>query len=115
LFDKQRSRQLAILLITNLSFLFKEIFVTIVALIDALLFILLSKNTTISKKVFANFFAKVKKLVVNLFLILSFNLVALDFVDDKKLLKTTTTIFLKSFFVLIDLSIATTTRESQKS
>ncbi len=60
---------------------------------------------------FANFFAKTKKLVVNYLLTLSFNLVTLDFVDDEKSLKTTTTIFLKSFFVLTGLLIATTTRE----
>ncbi len=61
-----------------------------------------------------NFFAKAKKLVVNCLLTLSFNLVTLDFANDKRLLKTTTTIFLKSFFVLIDLFIATTTREIRR-
>ncbi len=35
----------------------------------------------------------------------------LDFANDEKSLKTTTTIFLKSFFVLVGLLIATTTRE----
>jgi len=74
LFNKQRLQQLAILLIINLFFLFKEVFVTIVASIDVSLFALLSKNlsllivestlksknTTINKKVFANFFAKVE-------------------------------------------------------
>jgi hypothetical protein len=59
---------------------------------------------------FANFFARIEKLVVDCFLTLSFNLVALDFANDEKLLKTTTTIFLKSFFVLASLPIATTTR-----
>ena len=59
----------------------------------------------------ANFFAKTKKLVVDCLLTLNFNLITLDFANDKKLLKTTMTIFLKSFFVLIDLFIATTTRE----
>jgi len=126
LFDKQRLQQLAILLIINLSFLFKETFVTIVALIDILLSILLSKNlllltiesmlksknTTIDKKIFASFFAKVKKIVVDLFLILSFNLITLDFANDKKLLKTTITIFLKNFFVLTNLLIVTTTRRN---
>jgi len=75
-----------------------------------------SKNTTIDKRVlFASFFASLaKKLVVNLFLILSFNLVALDFANNKKLLETTTTIFLKSFFVLTNLPIATTTRRGQE-
>jgi len=71
-----------------------------------------SKNTTINEKAFANFFTKAKKLVVDLFLILSFNLVALDFVNDKKLLKITTITFLKNFFVLIDLSIVVVTREN---
>jgi len=75
-------------------------------------FILKSKNITINKKVFANFFAKVEKLIVNLFLILNFNLIILDFTNDKKLLKITITIFLKNFFVLIDLFIATTTRKN---
>jgi hypothetical protein len=75
-------------------------------------FILKSKNITINKKVFANFFAKVEKLIVNLFLILNFNLIILDFTNDKKLLKIITTIFLKNFFVLIDLFIATTTRKN---
>ncbi len=60
----------------------------------------------------ANFFAKAKKLVANIFLILSFNLVALDFANNKRLLKIITTIFLKSFLILIDLLIAITTRES---
>jgi len=59
----------------------------------------------------ANFFARAKKLVVNCFLTLSFNLVTLNFASNKRLLKTTTTIFLKSFFVLTNLFIATTTRE----
>jgi len=59
----------------------------------------------------ANLFARAKKLVVNCFLILSFNLVTLNFANNKRLLKTTTTIFLKSFFVLTNLFIATTTRE----
>ncbi len=63
---------------------------------------------------FANFFAKVKKFVVDYLLALSFNLVTLDFANNKKLLKITTTIFLKSFFVLIDLSIAATTREIRR-
>jgi len=63
---------------------------------------------------FANFFAKAKKLVVDYLLTLSFNLVTLDFVNDEKLLKTTTTIFLKSFFVLTSLLIATTTREIER-
>jgi len=62
----------------------------------------------------ANFFAKIKKLVVDCFLTLSFNLVTLDFVDDEKSLKITMTIFLKNFFVLIDLFIVTTTREIRK-
>jgi len=60
---------------------------------------------------FANFFARAKKLVVNCLLILSFNLITLDFANDERLLKTITTIFLKSFFVLTNLLIATTTRE----
>ncbi len=60
---------------------------------------------------FANFFAKVEKLIVNYFLILSFNLITLDFANNKKLLKTIATTFLKSFFVLIDLFIAIATRE----
>jgi hypothetical protein len=63
---------------------------------------------------FANFFARVKKLVVDYLLTLSFNLVTLDFANNKKLLKTTTTIFLKSFFILIDLSIVATTREIRR-
>jgi len=63
---------------------------------------------------FANFFAKTKKLVVDCFLTLNFNLITLDFANNKKLLKIITTIFLKSFFVLIDLLIATTTREIRK-
>jgi len=63
---------------------------------------------------FANFFAKIKNLVVDCLLTLSFNLVTLDFANNEKLLKTTTTIFLKSFFVLINLFIATTTREIKK-
>jgi len=122
LFDKQRLQQFAILLIINLSFLFKETFVTIVVSINVLLFALLlknlllliveftlkSKNTITSKRIFASFFARVEKLIVNLFLILSFNLVTLDFVNDKKLLKTTITIFLKSFFVLTNLLIVVT-------
>jgi len=75
--------------------------------------ILESKNITINKRVLlANFFAKAKKLVVNIFLISSFNLVALDFANYKRLLKIITTIFLKSFLILIDLLIAITTRES---
>ncbi len=69
------------------------------------------------KKMFANFFARAKKLVVDCFLTLSFNLVILDFIDDERLLKTTTTttIFLKNFFVLVDLLIATTTREVKET
>jgi len=59
---------------------------------------------------FANFFAKAKKLVINYFLILSFNLITLDFANNKKLLKTTIIIFLKNFFVLASLLIAITTR-----
>jgi len=39
---------------------------------------------------------------------LSFNLVTLDFAKDERLLKTTMIAFLKSFFVLVDLPIATT-------
>ncbi len=58
----------------------------------------------------ANFFAKTKKLVVDCLLTLNFNLVTLDFANDEKLLKTTMTIFLKDFFVLIGLFIAMTTR-----
>jgi len=123
-------QQFAILLIINLSFLFREIFVTIVALIDVLLFVLLSKNllllivestlksknTTINKKILlASFFARAKKLVVDIFLILSFNLVTLDIANCEKLLKTTMTIFLKNFLILIDLLIATTTRRNQES
>jgi len=103
-------QQLAILLIINLSSLFKEIFVTTTILIDVLLFILISKNlllltiefilksknTTINKRVlFASFFAKVEKFIINIFLILSSNLITLDFANSKKLLKITTTIFLK--------------------
>jgi len=61
----------------------------------------------------ANFFARAKKFVVDCFLILSFNLVILDFANDETLLKTTT-IFLKSFFVLTSLFIATTTREIKR-
>ena len=120
-------QQLAILSIINLFSLFKEIFVTTAILIDVLLSLLLSKNlllliaksilksknTIIDKRVlFASFFARAKKLVVNVFLILSFNLVTLDFANCEKLLKMTTTIFLKSFLILIDLLIATTTREN---
>ncbi len=63
---------------------------------------------------FANFFAKIKKLVVDYFLILSFNLVTLDFANNKRLLKTITIIFLKSFFVLIDLLIAMMTKEIRR-
>jgi len=59
---------------------------------------------------FANFFAKAKKLVINYFLILSFNLITLDFANNKKLLKTTIIIFLKNFFVLASLLIAITTK-----
>ena len=66
------------------------------------------------KILFANFFARVKKLVVDCFLTLSFNLMTLDFANDEKSLKATTTIFLKSFFVLIGLLIATTTRKVKK-
>jgi len=62
-----------------------------------------------------NFFAKTKKLVVDCFLTLSFNLITLDFANNKKLLKITMTIFLKDFFVLIDLFIATTTREIRRT
>jgi len=40
--------------------------------------------------------------------------VTLNFANDEKLLKTTTTIFLKNFFVLAGLLIATTTREIKK-
>jgi len=124
LFNKQYLQQLAILLIINLFFLFKKIFITIAILIDILLSILLSKNlllliaksilksknTTIDKKILlANFFAKIKKLVVNIFLILNFNLITLDFANCKRLLKTIIVIFLKSFLILIDLLIATTT------
>jgi hypothetical protein len=64
---------------------------------------------------FVNFFAKTKKLVVDCFLTLSFNLITLDFANNKKLLKITMTIFLKDFFVLIDLFIATTTREIRRT
>jgi len=60
---------------------------------------------------FANFFARIEKLVVDCSLTLSFNLIALDFANDKELLKITATIFLKNFFVLTNLFIATTTRE----
>ncbi len=63
---------------------------------------------------FANFSARAKKLVVNCFLTLSFNLVTLDFANNEKLLKTTTTIFLKNFFDLTNLLIATTTREIKR-
>ncbi len=63
---------------------------------------------------FANFFARIKKLVVNYLLILSFNLVTLDFANNKRLLKTITTIFLISFFVLIDLLIAMMTKEIKR-
>jgi len=130
LFNKQYLQRLAILLVINLFFLFKEIFVIIVVLIDILLSILLlknlllligksilkSKNTTIDKRVLlANFFARAKKLVINIFLILSFNLVTLDFVNCKKLLKTIAIIFLKNFLILINLLIAITTRRNQKS
>jgi len=58
----------------------------------------------------ANFFARAKKFVVNYLLTLSFNLITLDFANDKRLLKAIITIFLKSFFVLTGLLIATTTR-----
>ena len=79
-------------------------------------FTLKSKNITINKKVlFTSFFAKAKKLVVDVFLNLSFNLVTLDFANCERLLKTTTTIFLKSFLFLIDLLIATTTRRNQEN
>ncbi len=75
--------------------------------------ILKSKNITINKKIlFASFFTKIKKLVVDIFLILSFNLVTLDFANSKKLLKIITIIFLKTFLILIDLLIVTTTREN---
>jgi len=129
LFDKQYLQQLAILSIINLSFLFKEVFVTIVASIDVSLSILLlknllllivestlkSKNTTINKRVLlASFFARVENFVVNVFLILSFNLITLGFANDKRLLKATTIIFLKSFLILVDLLIVTTTRENQE-
>jgi hypothetical protein len=63
----------------------------------------------------ANFFARTKKLIVNLFLILSFNLIILDFVNNKRLLKTTTIVFLKNFFVLIDLLIVATRKKNQRS
>ncbi len=65
----------------------------------------------------ADFFVEVEaeKLVVDLFLILSFNLVALDFVEGGRLLKAAAAIFLKSFFVLADLSIAVATERDQKS
>jgi len=123
-------RRLAILLIINLFFLFKKIFVIIVVLIDISLFVLLSKNlllliveftlksknTTINKKIlFASFFARVEKFIVDIFLILSFNLVILYFANCEKLLKIITTIFLKNFLILIDWLIATTTRENQES
>jgi len=123
-------RRLAILLIINLFFLFKKIFVIIVVLIDISLFVLLSKNlllliveftlksknTTINKKIlFASFFARVEKFIVDIFLILSFNLEILDFANCEKLLKIITTIFLKNFLILIDWLIATTTRENQES
>jgi len=62
----------------------------------------------------ANFFAKAKKLVVNCFLILSFNLVILDFANNKKLLKIAIAIFQKSFFVLIDLLIAEATKKIKR-
>jgi len=65
---------------------------------------------------FANFFIKIEKLVVNCFLTLSFNLITLNFVNNKKLLKTTTTVFLKSFFVLIDrLVYSDDNKENQKN
>jgi len=60
---------------------------------------------------FANFFARTRKLVVDYLLILSFNLITLDFANNERLLKTITTIFLKNLFVLTNLLIATTTRE----
>ena len=63
---------------------------------------------------FANFFARIEKLVVDCFLTLGFNLMALGFANNKKLLKTTTTIFLKNFFDLTNLLIATTTREIKR-
>jgi len=63
---------------------------------------------------FANFFAKIEKFVVNYFLTLNFNLVILDFANNEKLLKITTTIFLKSLFILTNLFIARTTREIRK-
>jgi len=56
-----------------------------------------------------------KQIFINCFLILSFNLVVLDFANNKKLLKTIITIFLKSFFVLIDLLIATTTKRIKET
>jgi len=59
---------------------------------------------------FANLSAKAKKLVIDHFLILSFNSITLDFANNKKLLKTTIIIFLKNFFVLASLLIAITTR-----
>jgi hypothetical protein len=59
-------------------------------------FKLKSKNTTIDKRVLlASFFAKTKKFVVNIFLILNFNLVTLDFANCERLLKNITTIFFK--------------------
>ncbi len=72
-----------------------------------------SKNIIINKKVLlASFFAKTQKIIINIFLILSFNLVTLDFVNSKKLLKIIIAIFLKSFLILIDLFIVMITKKS---
>ncbi len=57
---------------------------------------------------------RAEKLVINYLLILSFNLVILGFANDKRLLKIMTTIFLKSFFILAGLPIATTTRRIRR-
>ncbi len=113
-------QQLAILSIINLSFLFKKNLCyncyinrrfAIYIIIEE--FKLKSKNTTIDKRVLlASFFAKTMKFVVNIFLILNFNLVTLDFANCERLLKTITIIFLKNFLILIDLSIAITTRKN---
>jgi len=111
LFDKRRSQQLTILSIINLSFLFKETFVTIVTLINVLLFVLLSKNlllltikftlksknTIIDKKVFANFFARAKKLVVNLFLIFKFQLSNFKLCKRQKIIEDNDDDLLKEF------------------
>jgi len=63
---------------------------------------------------FANFFAKVEKLVIDYLLTLNFNLITLNFANNKRLLKTTIMIFLKSFFVLTNLFIAIITREVRR-